>query len=73
MKQRNIKGLEMIYGNISDILSQLIRTALIPSKDKFIIADFSAIEARVIAWLAGEKWVQDVLHLTERSTKATAN
>lgn len=73
VKQRNIKGLEMIYGNISDILSQLIRTALIPSKDKFIIADFSAIEARVIAWLAGEKWVQDVFATHGKIYEATAS
>ena len=48
---------EMLYGDVPDTLSQLIRTALIPKKGcKFIVADFSAIEARVIAWLAGEKW-----------------
>lgn len=51
---------ESIYGNTPDILSQLIRTMLIPKEGcKFIIADFSAIEARVLAWLAGEKWRLD--------------
>lgn len=51
----------MLYDNIPDTLSQLIRTAFIPRKGyKFIVADFSAIEARVIAWLAGEKWRADV-------------
>ena len=49
---------ESIYGNTPDILSQLIRTMLIPkSGHQFIVADFSAIEARVLAWLAGEQWV----------------
>ena len=49
---------ESIYGNTPDILSQLIRTMLVPKDGyEFIIADFSAIEARVLAWLAGEDWV----------------
>lgn len=49
---------ESIYGNTPDILSQLIRTMLVPKKGcEFVIADFSAIEARVLAWLAGEDWV----------------
>ncbi|MEE5994025.1 MAG: DNA polymerase [Oscillospiraceae bacterium] len=48
---------ELLYDNIPDILSQLIRTALIPKEGyKFIVADFSSIEARVLAWLAGETW-----------------
>ena len=56
-KVRNAKALELIYGNVSDTLSQLIRTAFIPSDGhKFVVADFSAIEARVIAWLADERW-----------------
>ena len=54
-------ALEMLYEDVPDTLSQLIRTAFVPQKNrKFIVADFSAIEARVIAWLAGEKWRQDV-------------
>lgn len=53
------EALEMLYENIPDTLSQLIRTAFIPREGKkFIVADFSAIEARVIAWLAGESWRQ---------------
>ena len=52
---------EMLFGNVPDTLSQLIRTALIPTKGRrFIVSDFSAIEARVIAYLAGEKWRQEV-------------
>ena len=51
---------ESIYGNTPDILSQLIRTMLIPREGcEFIVADFSAIEARVLAWLAGEQWRMD--------------
>lgn len=54
-------AVEMLYEDVPDTLSQLIRTAFVPRKDaKFIVADFSAIEARVIAWLAGEDWRQRV-------------
>lgn len=54
-------AVEMLYEDVPDTLSQLIRTAFVPRFGaKFIVADFSAIEARVIAWLAGEKWRQEV-------------
>ena len=54
-------ALAMLYEDVPDTLSQLIRTAFVPQDGrKFIVADFSAIEARVVAWLAGEKWVSDV-------------
>lgn len=57
----NFDALETLYEDVPDTLSQLIRTAFVPRENrKFIVADFSAIEARVIAWLAGEKWRQDV-------------
>lgn len=57
IKSGDLDSLKEKYNNISDVLSQLIRTSFIPQKDnKFIVADFSAIEARVIAWLADEKW-----------------
>ena len=53
--------LEMLYDSVPEVLSELIRTAFVPqSGRKFIVADFSAIEARVIAWLAGETWRQEV-------------
>ena len=57
----DFEGVEMLYEDVPDTLSQLIRTAFVPqSNRKFIVADFSAIEARVIAWLAGEEWRQKV-------------
>lgn len=57
VKSNNIEALHILYENVPDTLSQLIRTAFIPRKGyKFIVADFSAIEARVIAWYAQEQW-----------------
>ena len=54
-------AVSMLYDDVPDTLSQLVRTAFIPPQGKFLyVADFSAIEARVIAWLAGEKWRSDV-------------
>ena len=54
-------ALECLYDSVPDVLSQLIRTAFIPKPGrKFVVADFSAIEARVLSWLAGEKWRMDV-------------
>jgi DNA polymerase len=58
--ENDIEMIELGYGNVSDILSQLIRTAFIAGPGKtFVVCDFSAIEARVLAWLAGEQWVLD--------------
>ena len=55
------EAVELLYDSIPDTLSQLIRTAFVPREGcKFMVADFSAIEARVIAWLAGESWRQEV-------------
>lgn len=57
VRSGNYDALELLYDDIPDTLSQLIRTAFVPQNGrKFIVADFSAIEARVLAWLAGEKW-----------------
>lgn len=57
----DFEAVEMLYEDVPDTLSQLIRTAFVPQGDrKFIVADFSAIEARVIAWFAGEQWRQQV-------------
>jgi DNA polymerase len=55
------EAVKMLYGDVPDTLSQLVRTAFIPRKGyRFIVSDFSAIEARVLSWLAGEKWRMDV-------------
>lgn len=57
----DFEALEMLYEDVPDTLSQLIRTAFVPRVGtKFVVSDFSAIEARVIAWFAGEQWRQDV-------------
>lgn len=73
VKAKNNDGVRLLYGNVPDTLSQLIRTAFIPSEGrKFVVADFSAIEARVIAWLAGEQWVNEVFATHGRIYEATA-
>lgn len=74
VRGRKIDDLRMIYGSVPDTLSQLIRTALVPAPGHvFIDADFSAIEARVIAWLAGEDWVLDVFRSHGKIYEATAS
>lgn len=74
VKNRNYGGIKLLYGNVPDTLSQLIRTAFIPSEgNKFVVADFSAIEARVIAWLAGETWVNEVFATHGKIYEATAS
>lgn len=61
VRARDLPTLELIYPNVSDVLSQLIRTALVAKEGHtFLVADFAAIEARVIAYLAGEQWRMDV-------------
>lgn len=74
VKAGNYEGVKALYGNVPDTLSQLIRTAFIPSEGhKFVVADFSAIEARVIAWLAGEQWVNEVFATHGKIYEATAS
>lgn len=74
VKAQNYDGIKLLYGNVPDTLSQLIRTAFIPSEgNKFVVADFSAIEARVIAWLAGETWVNEVFATHGKIYEATAS
>lgn len=74
IKNGDIEALNLLYDDIPDLLSQLIRTAFIPKKDhKFIVADFSAIEARVLAWYAGETWVLDAFKNGEDIYCATAS
>lgn len=61
VKAGDFDGLELLYDDTADVLSQLVRTAFIPSPgNRFVVTDFSAIEARVIAWLAGEQWRIDL-------------
>lgn len=61
VKSGNYEAMELLYDDIPDTLSQLIRTAFVPESGmKFVVSDFSAIEARVLSWFAGEKWRFDV-------------
>ncbi len=61
IRNADFEALSLLYENLPNVLSEMIRTAFVPQHGrKFIVSDFSAIEARVIAWLAGEKWRQDV-------------
>ena len=61
VKSGNYAAMELLYDDIPDTLSQLIRTAFVPKAGmKFVVSDFSAIEARVLSWLAGEQWRLDV-------------
>ena len=74
VKNRDYETMEILYESPSDILSQLIRTAFIAKEDtRFIISDFSAIEARVLAWLAGEQWVLDAFENGEEIYCRTAS
>lgn len=73
-KSNDVFMLQFTYGSVPDTLSQLIRTAFIPSDgNKFVVADFSAIEARVIAWLAGESWRQEVFATHGKIYEASAS
>lgn len=61
VSENNFDALQMVFGNIPDILSQLIRTTFVPMPgNRQLVADYSSIEARIIAWLAGEQWRLDV-------------
>ena len=61
VKSGDFELLDLMYGNVPNVLSELIRTVLIPRDGcRFIVADFSAIEARVLSWLAGEQWRIDI-------------
>lgn len=69
----NYEMTEMLYDSVPTVLSQLIRTAFVPKPGhRFIVADFSAIEARVIAWLAGEQWRLDVFQTHGKIYEASA-
>lgn len=72
IRERDWESVEMMYDDVADILSQLVRTALIASPGKvFSVADFSAIEARVISWLANEKWRMEVFRGDGKIYEAT--
>ncbi|SJZ94152.1 DNA polymerase [Pilibacter termitis] len=58
VKQGNVEAIHLLYDNVPEVLAQLIRTAFVPKENyKFIVSDFSSIEAIVLAWLSGETWV----------------
>lgn len=74
LKEGNYELLELLFESVSDVLSQLIRTTFIPSPGGiFRVADFSAIEARVIAWLSGEQWRLDVFNSHGKIYEASAS
>lgn len=73
LKEGDLDMIEICYGNVPDTLSQLIRTAFVaPEGQTFAVCDFSAIEARVLAWLAGEEWVLEVFRGHGKIYEATA-
>ena len=74
VKNRDTDMIKLVYGSVPDTLSQLIRTAFIPSEGNiFLVADFSAIEARVISWLAGETWRMEVFATHGKIYEASAS
>lgn len=74
VKKKSINNIKVLYGNVPDTLSQLIRTTFIPKDGyKFVVADYSAIEARVISWLAGENWRLDVFKTHGKIYEASAS
>lgn len=74
IKTGDFDGAELLYDSVPNVLSELIRTAFVPKPgNKFLVADFSAIEARVIVWLAGEKWRMDVFATHGKIYEASAS
>lgn len=74
LRNRDIEGLEMMCDDIPDVLSQLIRTAFVAPEGKLLaVADFSAIEARVISWIAGEEWRMEVFRGDGKIYEATGS
>jgi len=74
LRNGEFEEIEFLFDSVSDTLSQLIRTAFIPADgNRFIVADFSAIEARVIAWIAGEQWRLDVFNTHGKIYEASAS
>ena len=74
VKQRRFEDIELLYDSTPNVLSELIRTAFIPKPGcRFVVADFSAIEARVMGWLSGEEWVLDVFRGDGKLYEMTAS
>lgn len=74
VKEGRVEEIQMLYDSASNVLSELIRTAFIPkTNNRFIVADFSAIEARVIAWLANERWRINVFATHGKIYEASAS
>nr|DAE50724.1 MAG TPA: DNA polymerase I [Bacteriophage sp.] len=74
VKRQNSDAIETIYGSVPDFVSQLIRTAFVPREGhEFVVADFSAIEARVISWLAAEEWRLEVFRTHGKIYEASAS
>lgn len=74
LKEGRFEDIDMLFGSLPDVLSQLIRTAFIPPKGKkLLVCDYSAIEARVIAWLAGEEWRLEVFRTHGKIYEASAS
>lgn len=74
IKANDLDTLDMLYDDIPDLLSQLVRTGIIAPEGKMLsVADFSAIEARVISWLADEQWRLDVFHSDGKIYEATGS
>ncbi len=74
VKQGRFEDIELLYDSTPNVLSELIRTAFIPKQGcRFVVADFSAIEARVLAWLSGEEWVLDVFRGDGKLYEMTAS
>ena len=74
VKQGRFEDIELLYDSTPNVLSELIRTAFIPKPGcRFVVADFSAIEARVMGWLSGEEWVLDVFRGDGKLYEMTAS
>lgn len=74
VRSNDIEGIKFTFGDVAEVLKQLIRTAIVPADGKvFLISDFSAIEARIIAWLADENWRMDVFNTHGKIYEASAS
>lgn len=74
VREGDSEAVRMLYGGVQDVLKSLVRTALVPREGRvFAVSDFSAIEARVLAWLAGERWALDVFAGDGKVYEATAS